>query len=81
MWLGVSDLAAAAGFYASVPGIRQTRVVPGQRVHFGIPGRDGTLALVADGRPVTRNAAIAVGGRRPFCARDPDGTRLRGTPS
>jgi uncharacterized protein YhfF/catechol 2,3-dioxygenase-like lactoylglutathione lyase family enzyme len=73
LWLRVADLDAAADFYRAVPGIHQVHEVPGERVNFGGGPHGGTFAVVADGRPVTRNLAMAFGGREPFAARDPDG--------
>jgi catechol 2,3-dioxygenase-like lactoylglutathione lyase family enzyme len=73
LWLRVSDLDASAGFFRSVPGIEQVHALEGERVHFGGGPHGGTFAVVADGRPVTRNVALAFAGDAPWSGRSPDG--------
>ena len=73
LWLGVSDLDAAARFYRSIPGIHQTNEVPGERVSFAGGPHGGTFSVVTDGRPPTQHLAMAFAGDHHVSRRDPDG--------
>jgi catechol 2,3-dioxygenase-like lactoylglutathione lyase family enzyme len=58
LWIGVADLTASRRFYETVAGVLglELRDLP-ERVQ--VVGRDRTFALVADGRPPTRNLHLA----------------------
>lgn len=81
LWIGVADLPASRAWYealAPAAGWR-TRGVHGEHVHFGGAGPAGSFALVADGRPPTAGAQLAVRAADPARAsvhRDPDGNRV-----
>jgi predicted lactoylglutathione lyase len=79
LWIGVSDLAASRRFWeALAPPLGLT--LYGERPErFHVRDEHRSFALVADGRPATRNLALAfptpAGGDR-VDATDPDGTTV-----
>ena len=63
LWIRVADLDAAGEHYRALPGVVQVNAVPGERFTFEPSTRDGgTFSIVADGRPVTENLAMALRG-------------------
>ncbi len=79
LWIGVSDLTASRRFWESLaPPLGLTQY--GERPErFHVRDESRSFALVADGRPPTRNLALAfpapAGGER-VDATDPDGTTV-----
>jgi catechol 2,3-dioxygenase-like lactoylglutathione lyase family enzyme len=82
LWIRVGDLAAAHAWYeagGSAAGWRPRAVDDGTRVQVEPVAGRGTFALVADGRPVTEHAHLAVfmaGQSAAAVERDPDGNRV-----
>ncbi len=81
LWIRVADLDAARRWYEPLAERAGLAVGTGeQRVHVreGVP-RGGSFALVADGRPPTRNASLAIRSGSPAAAGahvDVDGNRV-----
>jgi catechol 2,3-dioxygenase-like lactoylglutathione lyase family enzyme len=82
LWIRVADLAAARDWYAALApatGWRVREVPAGGRVQVEGPGRLGSFALVADERPPTVAAHLAVpalAAEQAGTHRDPDGNRV-----
>jgi catechol 2,3-dioxygenase-like lactoylglutathione lyase family enzyme len=79
LWIGVSDLAASRRFWeALAPPLGLT--LYGERPErFHVRDENRSFALVADGRPATRNLALAFpapAGAERVDATDPDGTTV-----
>jgi len=81
LWIRVADLAAARDWYAALAPTAGWRVRDsgGRRAHVERADGDGSFALVADERPATQHAHVAVAAPDPASAgvrRDPDGNRV-----
>ncbi len=81
LWIRVADLGAACAFYETLAPAAgwSTRRVGDERAHFRDDRSGGSFALVADGRPRTEHAHLAVAAADPTRAGthvDPDGNRV-----
>ena len=84
LWIRVADLDVARAWYEALAPTAGWRVRDADeaRVQVEVPGAGGSLALVADGRPLTQRAHLAVvapGGGAGAAAglrHDPDGNRV-----
>jgi catechol 2,3-dioxygenase-like lactoylglutathione lyase family enzyme len=61
LWIGVADLAAAHAFWTEVAPSLGLRVQHERPQRFHVTGDGGSFALVADGRPPTRNVLLRFG--------------------
>ena len=61
LWIGVADLAASKAFWDEVAPSLGLRVAHERPQRFHVVGDGGSFALVADGRPPTRNVRLRFG--------------------
>jgi catechol 2,3-dioxygenase-like lactoylglutathione lyase family enzyme len=61
LWIGVADLAAAKAFWDEIAPPLGLRVQHERPQRFHVTGDGGSFALVADGRPPTRNVRLRFG--------------------
>jgi catechol 2,3-dioxygenase-like lactoylglutathione lyase family enzyme len=59
LWIGVADLAAAKEFWTAVAPVLGVRIEHERSERFHVTGPEASFALVADGRPPTRNLHLA----------------------
>jgi catechol 2,3-dioxygenase-like lactoylglutathione lyase family enzyme len=79
LWIGVSDLAASRRFWEALAAPLGLTLYGERPERFHVRDENRSFALVADGRPATRNLALAFPSpakAEPIDATDPDGTTV-----